>query len=146
MPATWLLKLTFFTSRLAPGLAALTGPVFSCAKGSAAAVKLPLVPAAVLLKRKTSEWSAQGYSPFSPSFPPSLDALSPGLVVLQALHLGCQILWQLPGHLIALRVPVVVAAGVFIPHLLPVTHLQFSHCQGTRTSRSLIGPAPLHCV
>lgn len=59
----------------------------------------------------------------------------PVLVVLQSLDLRGQVLGQLPGHLVALGVPVVVAAGVLIPHLLPVAHLQLSHCGGTRTAR-----------
>lgn len=64
----------------------------------------------------------------------------PVLVMLQTLDLRCQVLWQLPGHLIALSVPIVVAAGVLIPHFLPVAHLQLSHCQGDKDSLSLPSP------
>lgn len=64
----------------------------------------------------------------------------PVLVMLQALDLCRQVLRQLPGHLVALGVPIVVAAGVLIPHFLPVTHLQLSHCQGDKDSLSLPSP------
>lgn len=64
----------------------------------------------------------------------------PVLVMLQALDLCRQVLRQLPGHLIALGVPIVVAAGVLIPHFLPVAHLQLSHCQGDKESLSLPRP------
>lgn len=64
------------------------------------------------------------------------------LVVLQALDLRRQILRQLPGHLVALCVPVIVAASVLIPHLLPVAHLQLPHCQGENKDR----PSPTGCA
>lgn len=64
----------------------------------------------------------------------------PVLVMLQTLDLRCQVLRQLPGHLVALGVPVVVAAGVLIPHFLPVAHLQLSHCRGDKDSPSLPSP------
>lgn len=70
----------------------------------------------------------------------------PVLVVLQALDLRGQVLGQLPGHLVALGVPVVVAAGVLIPHLLPVAHLQLSHCRGDKDSPSLPCPWWQLCV
>lgn len=62
------------------------------------------------------------------------------LVMLQALDLRCQVLWQLPGHLVALGVPIVVAASVLIPNFLPVAHLQLSHCQRDKDSLSLPSP------
>lgn len=65
---------------------------------------------------------------------------SPVLVMLQALDLCRQVLWQLPGHLVALGVPIVVAAGVFIPDFLPVAHLQLSHCRGNKDTSSLPSP------
>ena len=55
-------------------------------------------------------------------------SLSPVGVLPHALHLISQIVWQLPGHLVGQSVPVVVTAGVFIPNLLPVTHL-YTHCK-----------------
>lgn len=55
-------------------------------------------------------------------------SLLPVGVLPHALHLISQIVWQLPGHLVGQSVPVVVTAGVFIPNLLPVTHL-YTHCK-----------------
>lgn len=43
--------------------------------------------------------------------------------VTQALHLISQIVWQFPGHLVGLSVPVVVATRVIVPDLLPISHL-----------------------
>lgn len=48
---------------------------------------------------------------------------SPVSIATQALHLISQIVWQLPGHLIGLSVPVVVATRVIVPYLLPISHL-----------------------
>lgn len=62
------------------------------------------------------------------------------LEMLQTLDLRRQVLWQLPGHLVALGVPIVVAAGVLIPHFLPVAHLQLSHCRGDKDRLSLPSP------
>lgn len=41
---------------------------------------------------------------------------------------------ELPGHFIGLSVPVIVTACIFIPHLLPVTHLQPSYTTNIKQS------------
>lgn len=57
---------------------------------------------------------------------------SPVGKVTEALHLTSQIVWQLPGHLIGLSVPVVVATRVIVPNLLPVSHLYTHYIMNNR--------------